>query len=85
MKIDFRKIGPQYFNETFCSCKAGWKQAFSEVSLKMVREILFPVVIRDFPKPKFWKRSLKCWNQALRRDEIGGKQIYEKLREIERN
>ena len=37
-----------------------------KVSLKLVREIVFPVVIRDFSKIKIWKRSLKCWNREIR-------------------
>ena len=37
-----------------------------KVSLKLVREIVFPVVIRDFSKIKNWKRSLKCWNNEIR-------------------
>ena len=37
-----------------------------KVSLKLVREIVFPVVIRDFSKIKNWNRSLKCWNNEIR-------------------
>ena len=50
----------------FLVAKQGESKRLVKVSLKLVREIVFPVVIRDFSKMKIWKRSLECWNNEIR-------------------
>ena len=50
----------------FLVAKQGESKRLVKVSLKLVREIVFPVVFRDFSKIKIWKRSLKCWNNEIR-------------------
>ena len=49
----------------FLVAKQGQSKRLVKVSLKLVREIVFPVVLWDFSKIKNWKRSLKCWNNEI--------------------
>ena len=53
----FEKSAHSISMKPFLVDKQGVSKRLVKVSLKLVREIVFPVVLRDFSKMKIWKAT----------------------------